>query len=72
MTGAIIIPLNYLSVSAISRGMSMSMALNLIPIMNAARYVQQARSLICLLTRYVASWDAPSPMSWPTNTAAST
>jgi hypothetical protein len=41
MIGAIIIPLNYLSVSAISRGMSMSMALNLIPIMNAARYVQR-------------------------------
>ncbi|KAL4751058.1 hypothetical protein BDW72DRAFT_212962 [Aspergillus terricola var. indicus] len=36
---AIIIPLNYLSVSAISRGMSMSMALNLIPIMNAASFL---------------------------------
>jgi len=35
--GAIVIPLNYLAVSAIARGMSLEMALNLIPIMNAAR-----------------------------------
>ncbi|KAL5354932.1 MFS transporter, MCP family, solute carrier family 16, member 10 [Aspergillus floccosus] len=35
----IMVPFNYLSVSAIARGMSMPMALNLVPIMNAGSFV---------------------------------